>query len=182
VGFAEPQMAMLDSYSSALLKGWSPNNVSDVSQQELLEIKADPDAFIASRRDDAPIDGRTIELPNGSRVQRLPMRLRWIWDGDFCGQIGLRWQPGMDMLPEHVLGHIGYGVVPWKRSHGLAKRALRHMLGEARDVGLKRLQITTEPINFASQKVILANGGRFDGGFVSHYNGSAHFRYIIDLA
>jgi predicted acetyltransferase len=38
-----------------------------------------------------------------------------MWDGDFAGAINLRWQPGTAELPPHCLGHIGYGVVPWKR-------------------------------------------------------------------
>jgi predicted acetyltransferase len=42
-----------------------------------------------------------------------------MWDGEFCGSIGLRWLPGTEELPPHCLGHIGYAVVPWKRRLGL---------------------------------------------------------------
>ena len=183
VGFAEPQAAMLDSYKAALMQGWSPNDVRDVSQQELIEIKADPIGYLNLLRDDAPIAGRTNLLADGRAVARLPMRLRWIWDGDFCGQIGLRWQPGTNALPPHVLGHIGYSVVPWKRGHGLGKRALRHMLGDARDVGLTQLELTTDPDNIASQSVIMANGGRLLGRFVYPIGSAVEkCRYVIDLA
>ena len=173
---------MLESYSQALRQGWSPNNVRDVSSDELLEIERDPEGFIAARRDDAPIEGRTMTLPDGRAVPRLAMRLRWIWDGAFCGVIGLRWQPGRDDLPDHVLGHIGYSVVPWKRGHGLAKRALRHMLYEARDVGLTRLSLTTDADNIASQKTILANRGRLEAHFVHPlYGPTERQRYVIEL-
>ena len=48
-----------------------------------------------------------------------------MWDGEFCGSIGFRWQPGTTDLPRHVLGHIGYSVVPWKRRLGYATRGAR---------------------------------------------------------
>ena len=82
-----------------------------------------------------------------------------LWDGEFCGSIGFRWQPGTEALPPHCLGHIGYGVVPWKRRRGYATRALGEMLREARAEGLRYVEITTQPDNVASQRVITANGG-----------------------
>jgi predicted acetyltransferase len=182
LGFAEPQAVMLDGYADALRRGWSPNNLRDVTAEELADIVRDPEAFIAARRDDAPADGRTINLVNGRVVPRLPMRERWIWDGDFCGRISLRWQPGTDDLPAHVSGHIGYSVVPWKRGHGLAKRALRHMLSEAREVGLRRLEITTDPDNVASRKTIEANGGqRVSALPASDLFAHARDLYVIEL-
>ena len=64
-----------------------------------------------------------------------------------------------------MLGHIGYSVVPWKRGRGYATQALRLMLAEARAVGLDYVEITAKPDNTASQRVILANGGRLVGRF-----------------
>jgi predicted acetyltransferase len=80
-------------------------------------------------------------------------------DGDFCGSIGLRWQPGTTELPFYCLGHIGYSVVPWRQRRGLATEALRQLLPQARAQGLPLVQITADAGNLASQKVILANGG-----------------------
>lgn len=172
---------MLESYAAALRHGWSPNNTRDVSGEELAEIAHDPDAFIAARRDDVGA-GALITLPDDRQVPRLPQRIRWIWDGEFSGLIGMRWQPGTNELPQHVLGHIGYAVVPWKRGHGLAKRALRHMLEEAREVGLSRLEISTEAENMASQKTILANRGRFARTVVNELYGPTERKlYVIDL-
>lgn len=180
LGFAEPQEAMLDSYVEALKRGWSSNTVRDISAAELAEIERDPAAFIAARRDDAPLG--TVTMADGRVVEKLPGRVRWIWDGDFSGAINLRWPADLRPLPPHVLGHVGYSVVPWKQGHGYARKALRHMLSEARDVGLTRLEITTDADNVASQKVVLANGGRFDKTFTSAHWG-AHLRhlYVIDL-
>ncbi len=171
VGFAVPQLPMLASYADALRQGWSPNNLNDVSGEHLAAIGADPQAFLATLADDQ--SPRTRVLADGRVVPLLPMRVRWIWDGTFCGVIGLRWQPGSERLPEYVLGHIGYAVVPWKRGHGLAKKALRHMLSEAREVGLAHIDITTDRDNVASQRVVLANGGRHIEDFVSAEHGPA---------
>lgn len=44
-------------------------------------------------------------------VNRLPSFLRLIWDGEFYGSIGLRWQQGTTELPLHCLGRIGNAVV-----------------------------------------------------------------------
>lgn len=88
-----------------------------------------------------------------------------MWDGEFCGSIGLRWQPGTTELPPHCLGHIGYAVVPWKQGLGFAKAALAQLLPEARAAGLSCVDLTTDPWNVASQRVILANGGVLVGRF-----------------
>ena len=76
-----------------------------------------------------------------------------------CKACLLRWKPGTAELPPHVLGHIGYAVVPWKRRLGYATSALKQLLAEAREVDLPYVEITTDPDNVASQRVIEVNGG-----------------------
>ena len=127
--------------------------------------------------------GDPITLPDGSTVQRLPGYIRWMWDGEFCGSIGLRWQPGTGDLPPFCLGHIGYAVVPWKQRRGYATSALKQMLPAARDEGLRYVILTTDPQNVASQRVIEANGGRLVERFVKlpAYGGGQSLRYRIDL-
>ena len=68
-------------------------------------------------------------------------------------------QPGTNALPPHVLGHIGYTVVPWMRNRGYATRALALLLPEAKAEGLTQVELTAEPDNLASRKVTEANGG-----------------------
>jgi predicted acetyltransferase len=116
-------------------------------------------------------------------VPRLPGYRRWLWDGEFCGAIGLRWEHGTEALPPHCLGHIGYAVVPWKRGRGYAKLALREMLYEARGEGLRYVELTTDPDNVASQRVIEANGGVLVEEFVKPpaFGSKRALRYRVSL-
>ncbi len=174
-----PSLELLPAYADALGRGWSPNNIEDVSGTHLAAIREGPAAFVASLLSQTG----TIKMPDGSEQPKLPSRVRWMWDGEFVGQIGLRWQPGTDALPPHVLGHIGYAVVPWKRRRGHATEALRLTLIEAAKVGLRHVDITTDRDNVASCRVIEANGGHFVEEFVNrHYNDEVRLRYAIDLS
>ena len=87
---------------------------------------------------------KEVELPqpDGSTAKRLPGFKRWLWDGEFCGSIGLRWQPGTTALPPHCLGHIGYAVVPWKRRRGYATQALRDCSFELRAGEVHQLPVS----------------------------------------
>jgi predicted acetyltransferase len=155
-----PSLERLPAYADALRRGWSADNVrlEEAAREELAAIDKDPAAFVASL-DDPEARGAPIMLPDGSQVPRLPGYRRWIWDGEFCGSIGFRWQPGTETLPAHCLGHIGYAVVPWKRRLGYASRALALLLPDARKEGLAYVELTADADNLPSQKVITANGG-----------------------
>jgi predicted acetyltransferase len=106
-----------------------------------------------------------------------------MWDGEFCGSIGFRWQRGTSGLPPYVLGHIGYGVVPWKQRRGYATRGLGLMLEHARAEGLDYVELTTDPANEASRKVMLANGAVLVERFTKtdHHGGGESLRFRIDL-
>ena len=180
----KPQLEYLPHYAAALERGWSPDNLRGVlaAQEMLKAIAEDPIAFIHSL-DDIEAKGAPITLPDGSLVPRLPSYHRWMWDGEFCGSIGFRWQPGTSALPPYVLGHVGYGVVPWKRGRGYARQALRLLLPEIRLRGLSSIDITTDLDNHASQRVITGCGGVLIERFhePQTHGGREGLRYRIDL-
>ncbi len=180
----KPSLDTLDAYAAALRRDWSPDNMRGKAAaiEQLAAIASDPGAFVASLDDVAGL-GPPITLPDGTRVERLPGYFRWLWDGEFCGSISFRWQPGTSALPSHVLGHIGFSVVPWKRGHGLAAQALALLLPAARAQGLAHVELTTDPANIASQRTIERSGGRLVERFRKDeaYGGSEGLRYRIDF-
>src|SRR5438105_1168709 len=179
-----PSREYLPSYVAALQRGWSPDNIRGgvTAQEELERIAANADAFLASLVDKEG-SGDRIKLPDGTTAPRLPGYRRWLWDGEFCGSIGLRWQRGTEALPPHCLRHIGYAVVPWKQRRGYATRALREALRDAKAEGLCYAVITTAPDNVASQRVIQANGGVLVEEFItpSALGGRPARRYRVNL-
>lgn len=155
----KPTFEYLPGYIAALSEGWSPDTMrAAAGAEELEKIKADPAGFLLSL-DDPDAQGAPITLPDGSTVPRLPGFHRWMWDGAFCGSIGFRWQYGTPELPPTCLGHIGFSVVPWKQNSGYATKALQLLLPEAKARELPYVELTVDPENIASQKVIRANGG-----------------------
>jgi predicted acetyltransferase len=179
-----PSVEHLPSYVFALESGWSPDHLrgAESAREQLISIVSDPEAFLAGLAVRST-NGQLVTLPDGSKVPRLPGFRRWLWDGEFCGSIGLRWQPGTSALPAYVLGHVGYSVVPWKQRRGYATEALRQLLPAARAEGLEYIEITTDPDNFASRRVVERNGGMLVEPFTrpAAYGGTPALRYRIAL-
>jgi predicted acetyltransferase/predicted GNAT family acetyltransferase len=180
-----PTRAHLPRYVAALERGWSPDNLrgAAAAAEELEAIRQDTDAFVRQLFD-PEAKGPPVKLPDGSQVPRLPGYRLWMWEDDFIGSIGLRWQPGTSTLPPHVTGHIGYAVVPWMQRRGYAREALRLMLARARAQGLAYVEITTDPDNVGSRRVIESNGGVVVGRFnrTVHFGGTPALRYRVPLA
>jgi predicted acetyltransferase len=179
-----PSERYLPGYVSALNRGWSADTIrgAAAAREELEKIARDPTHFLEELVD-REAKGPPVTLPDGSSVPRIPGYRRWLWDGEFCGSIGLRWQAGTHALPPHCLGHIGYAVVPWKQRQGYATLALKAILPEARAEGLAYVEITTDPGNLASQRVIRANGGVLLERFVKpeQFGGVEGLRFRIAL-
>lgn len=180
-----PTLAHLPGFVEALEAGWSPDSLrgAEAARHELQRLREDPARYV-ELMDDPQGLGPPITRPDGSCVPRLPGIRRWLWDGEFCGQIGLRWQAGTSELPSWCLGHIGYVIVPWKRRRGYATEALRQLLPLAREQGLAWVELTTEPQNLASQQVIRRNAGVLVERFVkdASYGGGESLRYRITLS
>jgi len=188
VSLHAPGRAVLPAYVRALEAGWSPNTTRNVAPEQLAAIAADPDGFIAGLNN----RGGKIRLHDGSEVARLPDMIRWIIADDqperpFVGSINLRWQEDeagspVTELPSHVLGHVGYTILPGHSGNGYASAALAAVLAEARTIGLPFVKITCDADNAASRRIIEKNGGRFIENFVAPFYGPGErLMYRIDL-
>lgn len=183
-----PGRDVLPAYVRALEAGWSPNTMRDVAPEQLAAIAADPDAFLSG------LNGRggKIRMHDGSEVDRLPGIIRWIIavnrpELPFVGSINLRWQEDdagrpVTELPPHVLGHVGYTILPNHAGKGYASAALAVVLAEARTIGLPFVKVTCDANNAASRRIIEKNGGRFVENFVAPFYGpEERLMYRIDL-
>lgn len=188
VSLHAPGRDVLPAYVRALEAGWSPNTMRNVAPEQLAAIAADADAFIAGLNN----RGGTIRLHDGSEVARLPDLIRWIIAADrpdrpFVGSINLRWQEDeagrpVTELPSHVLGHVGYTILPDHAGNGYASAALAAVLAEARTIGLPFVRVTCDAGNAASRRIIEKNGGRFVESFVAPFYGpEERLMYRIDL-
>ena len=178
-----PAEPYLSSYVEALKQGWSPDNLRpEAAGEHLAHIEADPARFL-SEQIDLEAKGPPITLPGGRSVTRLPGYSRWMWDGEFCGSISFRWEPGTPELPPYCLGHIGYSVVSWKRNLGYATRALELLLPDAKTHGLPYIELVADADNIASQRVIERNGGELFERFrkSAEYGGKESLRFRIYL-
>jgi hypothetical protein len=136
-----PHGRYLAGYVQALQQGWSPDNLRpQAALDELARIAEDPERFV-SEQVDREAKGPAITLPDGKTVPRLPGYSMWMWDGEFCGSIGFRWQPGTTELPPYSARRVragGYsgGVHALEaaseqrtssiRAYGLTWRAAQH--------------------------------------------------------
>lgn len=177
-------------YVAALERGWSPDSTRglDGARDALAKFQADSNS-VYTLADDPEGAGPDWTAPDGTLRPRLPGRVRWMWDGDdgdpegFAGTINVRWMKDHAPLPPHVLGHIGYTVVPWKHRRGYATQALALLLPLARAAGMRHAELTTDIDNAASQKVIRANGGVLVEQFTKEamWGGKQGLRFRIEL-
>lgn len=176
-----PTLEHLGGYLNARRRGWTAAPAMN-NEASVPDIEQAPQNFLRSLHCLEPA-GLLKTLPSGQAVPLLPSFCRWLWDGEFCGVIRFRWQPGSAKLPAYCKGHIGYSVVPWKRKLGYARTALALMLEEARALGLPYVELTPYEANLASRRVIEANGGVLQEAFLveSAQGPVTSLRYRITL-
>ncbi len=179
-----PSAGQLPDYAAALDRGFEPSNWMgpEVACRHLDAIARDPAGFLRGL-DDPEALGPAVTAPDGSTRPRLPGFTRWIWAEGFCGVLHFRWQRGTAALPDHVLRHAGYVIAPWRRGEGHATRALGLLLAEVAPLGLPWIELTTEPDNRPSIRVVEANGGVLVERFTrsAMHGGGEALRYRIAL-
>ena len=81
----------------------------------------------------------------------------------------------------HFGGHIGYAVRPSLQNRGYATQMLRQGLEISRGFGFDKILAVCDDDNFASEKVILKNGGVLENTLFDADEGVFVKRYWIDL-
>ena len=116
------------------------------------------------------------ELPE-NRVRQSEF---WLWSGPrLLGSSRLRHR----LIPVLELdgGNIGYEIRPTERAKSYGSELLRLTLEEARQSGLRRVLLTTEPTNRPSIAVIERNGGVLADTSIFPNTGRQMLRYWIQL-
>ena len=150
----------LTSYVAALEHGWSADNERGIeaAHEELSRIQADAAAFLASM-EDREAKGPPVTLPDGSAVQRPRASGAGSGTASSAGAAGCGGSQ-VSAPPPHCLGHIGYAVCRGSSASGMQSQRYASCFRKPR----RRpsvVEITTDPDNIASQRVIEANGGVF---------------------
>lgn len=104
-----------------------------------------------------------VYLKHKETSGKLPTSEYELFDNEtLVGQLQIRHRPshGAD-VPESMASHVYYEILPEYRSKGYGKHILHLGLDEARNIGLRELDITCLESNIASKKIIEANGGIF---------------------
>lgn len=102
------------------------------------------------------------------------------YDGDeMIGVFSLKFE-----LTEYLRnfgGHIGYAVSPSRRNHGLATQMLKQGIEIARESQFERILCVCDEDNYASEKVILKNGGVLENKLFDPEENVVVKRYWIQL-
>ena len=124
---------------------------------------------------------RCCDMPNPAKLQPgfVPQTVFWALNakGEAIGMVRLR-----HFLNDKLRiqgGHCGYYTCRDQRGKGYAKTMLSLALNELRRRGEARALITTDPDNFASIRVIEANGGQFSDESTDPETGVRYRRYWI---
>ncbi len=110
----------------------------------------------------------------------VPYDMLWLLDnGEIIGIVSIRRRLNENLLQRG--GNIGYEIVPSERGKGYGKKILELSLLWAKDLGMKKVLVTSFKDNIASRKVIKANGGKFENKIMVAGENDATFRYWISL-
>ncbi|NOU98524.1 GNAT family N-acetyltransferase [Paenibacillus planticolens] len=111
----------------------------------------------------------------------VPHSTYWLINDDLqkiIGVVNVRHKLNVKLLNSG--GHIGYGIRPSERRKGYASALLALSLELTKKLGLEKVLLVCDKDNYASEKTILKNGGRFESEYVED-NGNIVRRFWIQL-
>jgi len=100
-------------------------------------------------------------------------------NGALVGVFSLKFELTEYLL--HFGGHVGYAVRPACRNRGIATRMLHHGMDIARGFGFDKLLCVCDDDNYASEKVIVKNGGVLENELYDPEEAVTVKRYWIAL-
>jgi predicted acetyltransferase len=120
--------------------------------------------------------------PRGLKPGRVPQSEFWLVDPQRHMVLGtIRFRHALNARLEINGGHIGYAIRPGERGKGYAKRQLAMLLNCLAKSGWQRVLLTCDAENYASARVIEANGGRLEDQCLDETSGRQVNRYWINL-
>lgn len=134
-------------------------------------IPGEPWARYLARLDD---QRRGRALP----PDRVPATFLGAWVGrELVGRVSIRHELNESLAAWG--GHIGYGVVPWRRRSGHAQEILRQAVIVARAAGVERILLVCDDTNVASARTIEACKGMLESVVDGPEGGGRLRRYWI---
>lgn len=124
---------------------------------------------------------RTNDHSEGKKIPAnwVPSTTYWLIDDDkFVGHINIRHKLN-DYLAK-IGGHIGYAIRPSERKKGYGTKILELALPKAKALGLKKVLVTCDISNIASQKIIERHKGQLQDT-IDTEEGEPKKRYWIEL-
>ena len=122
----------------------------------------------------------TIDHSNGKNLPEnwVPATTYWLIDKDeFVAHINIRHK--LNEKLKKIGGNIGYSVRPSAHKKGYGTNILKLALAKAKEIGLKKVMLTCDDGNIASEKIIERNGGKLKE--ISDFEGKKIRKYWIDL-
>jgi predicted acetyltransferase len=172
-----PGMSAFPSHVEALTEGFKRGIQPAKTPAEIVEIAADPKAYLAGLNDNTP---GSFVTPSGETVAKVPYETLWLTAGPFfVGEVSFRHELSPFLM--RFGGHIGYGVHPSLQGRGYATRAVALVKRRAAAMGLDRLLLTCSPGNPASERVILKSGGIYENTDPAPYGYGPTRRFWIAL-
>ena len=168
IKLAEPSTELFPAYREFILemiahgeRVWDPYTPSENESpaafiERLLRRKENPEA---------PLVAETVYWP--------------VFQGSVVGRISLRHTLNENL--RKIGGHIGYEVRPSFRRRGFATEMLRQILLTPKAQEIGDLLLTCAPDNIASNKTILANGGKLTQTIYVDFISAERNHYWISL-
>ncbi len=164
----KPQIQLFPSYMQFIVE---MQKLGEVIWEDLIPKGPEtPEIFI----------NRLIRSQTKPEPNRVAESTYWAVIGDdVVGRICLRHELNAQL--REFGGHIGYEVRPTFRRKGLTKEMLRNLLTAPETKSIGRILITCAPDNIASNKTILANGGKLtEKRYVERFKRDTNY-YWIDV-